>query len=295
MRNKTGAEMEGVIGALAETAISNLLGAVINLLKEKADVILNANDDLKNLQEKLKFYEKVIKDANCKPFLSRERDRELEGDFKDVLYDAEDIIEEYRSKIEVTKKDNGSTSTNKVCKCFDEHASFPLQLGNKIKKINERLDEIKKNWDMDLLKPKPKESSQGHIGGQDDNPRETTHHIGAQLPIGRENDKRVIVEKLLSNGSGESYVSIISIVGEGGIGKTTLAKMVFNEVEQQFGKRRWWVCISEKPNRMDLLRKILKEVCKESKARLDTSSVDLCYEIRTELRRERFLLVLDDV
>ncbi|KAF3775736.1 putative disease resistance RPP13-like protein 1 [Nymphaea thermarum] len=74
--------MARVIGALAETAISNLLGAVTNLLKEKADVILNANDDLKNLQEKLKFYQK-------------------------------DIIEEYRSKIEVTKKDNGSTSTNK--------------------------------------------------------------------------------------------------------------------------------------------------------------------------------------
>ncbi|KAF3775737.1 Disease resistance protein [Nymphaea thermarum] len=110
---RTGAEMVGVIGALAETAISNLLGAVTNLLKEKADVTLNANNDLKNLQEKLKFYQKVIKDADCKPFLSSERGRELEGDFKDVLYDAEDIIEEYRSQIEVTKKDNGSTSTNK--------------------------------------------------------------------------------------------------------------------------------------------------------------------------------------
>ncbi|XP_049931576.1 putative disease resistance protein RGA1 [Nymphaea colorata] len=92
-------------------------------------------------------------------------------------------------------------------------------------------------------------------------------------------------------------VSIISIVGEGGIGKTTLAKMVFSEVKQQFGECRWWVCISERPNRKDLLRKILKEVCKGSTAGLDciTSLSDLCTQIQSELWKNRFFLVLDDV
>ncbi|KAF3773730.1 Disease resistance protein [Nymphaea thermarum] len=156
---------------------------------------------------------------------------------------------------------------------------------------------------MDLLKPKPKESSQGHIGGEDDNPRETIHHIGAQPPIGRENDKRVIVEKLLSNGSGQSGmtekrdVSIISIVGEGGIGKTTLAKAVFSEVEQQFRERRWWVCVSERPSHRDLSRKILKEVYKGSTAGLEGVFYlsDLCRKLQDELLKKRFLLVLDDV
>ncbi|XP_031482955.1 putative disease resistance protein RGA3 [Nymphaea colorata] len=292
--------MAGVIGALAETAISNLLGAVTNLLKEKRDVILNANDDLKKLQRKLKIFQKAITDADRKPFLSKERDRDLEGDLKDVVYDAEDIIEEYQSKIEVSKKVHKRPWTA-LFHSVNEHVSFPCQLGNEIKEINERLDEIKKDWDMDLLKPKPKESSQGLIGGEVDNFRETTHHIGAQPPIGRENDKRVIVEKLLSIGSEQSSmteecdVSIISIVGEGGIGKTTLAKMVFSEVKQQFGGCRWWVCVSERPNRKDLLRKILKEVCKESKAGLDTSLNDLCTQIQSELWNKRFLLVLDDV
>ncbi|XP_049931577.1 putative disease resistance protein RGA3 [Nymphaea colorata] len=59
--------------------------------------------------------------------------------------------------------------------------------------------------------------------------------------------------------TGKRDVFIISIVGEGGIGKTTLAKIVFSEVKQQFEERRWWVCVSERPKGKDLLRKILKE------------------------------------
>ncbi|XP_049931587.1 putative disease resistance protein RGA3 [Nymphaea colorata] len=92
-------------------------------------------------------------------------------------------------------------------------------------------------------------------------------------------------------------VSIISIVGEGGIGKTTFAKMVFSEVKQQFKERRWWVCVSERPNHKDLLRKILKEVCKGSTAGLESmiSLSDLCKQIQSELWKKRFLLVLDDV
>ncbi|XP_031473648.1 probable disease resistance protein RF45 [Nymphaea colorata] len=169
--------MAGVIGALVETAISNLVGAVTNLLKEKTDVILNANDDLKKLRRELKIFQKAIKDADRKPFLSNERE---------------------------------------------------------------------KDWDMDLVRLKPKESSQGP--SEDDNPQETTHHIG-----------------------------------EGGIGKTTLAKMVFSEVEQQFRERSWWVCVSKRPNRKDLLRKILKEVCKGSRL------------LAVQIWNKRFLLILDDV
>ncbi|KAF3773734.1 Disease resistance protein [Nymphaea thermarum] len=92
-------------------------------------------------------------------------------------------------------------------------------------------------------------------------------------------------------------VSIISIIGEGGIGKTTLAKMVFSEVKPQFGEHRWWVCVSDRPNHEDLLRKILKEVCKGSTAGLEgiTSLSDLCTQIQSDLLKKRFLLVLDDV
>nr|VVW92073.1 unnamed protein product [Nymphaea colorata] len=79
--------------------------------------------------------------------------------------------------------------------------------------------------------------------------------------------------------------SIISIVGKGGIGKTTLANMVFNEIEQQFGERRWWVCVLERPNHKDLVRQILREVCKSSGEITDCSLTDLCKQLLNELSK----------
>ncbi|KAF3781721.1 putative disease resistance protein [Nymphaea thermarum] len=96
--------MEVAISNLVQTAIY----AVTNLLNEPKGYILNAKDDLEKLQMKLKKFQKEIKDADLKPFFSKERDRVLEAELKDVLYDAEDIIQGYQSKIEASKRDQQS-------------------------------------------------------------------------------------------------------------------------------------------------------------------------------------------
>ncbi|KAF3781720.1 hypothetical protein EJ110_NYTH36092 [Nymphaea thermarum] len=270
--------------AFAETAISDLLGSVTSLLKENINFVLNAEDDLKDLKMKLEHWQKDLKDADSVPFFSNDRNRYEQ--LKDVVYDAEDIIEKYRNKIELSKRDKvRKRSWTAAFSSINEHIFFPYQVGKKIKKFKQSLDGIK-------LEPTQKEGGKGTVGGENDNSRETTHHIGLQPPIGREDDKNVIVEKLLSENSLQNNmtekggVSIISIVGKGGIGKTAIAKMVFSEVEQQFGKHRWWVCVSERPSREDLLRKILKEVCKGSKTGLEaiTSLSDLCTQVQSELQ-----------
>nr|VVW83255.1 unnamed protein product [Nymphaea colorata] len=233
-------------------------------------------------------------------FFSTECNRELEFELKDVLYDAEDIIEGYRSKIEASKRDQvRKWSLTTTLSSHYEDVSFRYQLGNKIKRINERLDKIKKDWEMvNRLKTTPKGGGKDPVHGEHVNPKEATHHIGVQLPIGRENDKKVLVEMLSSNDfcskTEKGGASIISILGKGGIGKTTLANMVFNEVEQQIGERRWF-CVSERPNHKDLLQQILREVCKSSGENTHCSLTDLCTQLLNELSKEKILLVLDDV
>ncbi|XP_031504113.1 putative disease resistance protein RGA1 isoform X1 [Nymphaea colorata] len=275
---------------LAKAAISSLLSSV-DLIKAKFNAFKNAEGELKKLESKLEDIRAAIQTANRMPFFNNERVRDWVWKLKDVLYDAEDTIDEYRTSTSSGKKRKAIMSASKS---FNRY-----QLGNNMKSINERLEEIHRERET-LGLYKLFEATQSSGTGQ--NPtstkhyRETTSLISWQGTVGREVDKKRILESLqlrsFTHGT-KCNVSVISITGQGGIGKTTLAKMVFNEVEEEFGKNRWWVCVSEKPDLKELVRKILESVTEKSP---DYTQLELlCKCLKKELSDKRFLLVLDDV
>ncbi|XP_060667875.1 probable disease resistance protein At1g58390 [Ziziphus jujuba] len=57
-----------------------------------------------------------------------------------------------------------------------------------------------------------------------------------EVVIGREGDRMKILQLLLDTKSDHENVSVVNIVGHGGLGKTTLAQLVFNDekVEKHF-------------------------------------------------------------
>ncbi|KAF3776753.1 putative disease resistance protein [Nymphaea thermarum] len=89
-------------------------------------------------------------------------------------------------------------------------------------------------------------------------------------------------------------VPVISIVGIGGIGKTTLVRMVFNDVrvKEHFEGNTWWVCATEKPEAREMARRILEVITKESIPNLQLSI--LCEQLIANFSK-KFLLVLDDI
>ena len=113
--------------------------------------------------------------------------------------------------------------------------------------------------------------------------------------VGREVDKESIIHMLRSNDfDKEGDVSVIPIIWMGGLGKTTLAQLIFNDnrVTQHF-ESRMWVRVTVQ---FDLTR-ILKEMIQfHSKMELDAiHPSDLRPRLLEFLDGQRFLLVLDDV
>ncbi|KAF2319478.1 hypothetical protein GH714_016204 [Hevea brasiliensis] len=135
---------------------------------------------------------------------------------------------------------------------------YGLKMAHKIENVRSKLDEIaaSKKFHLDKLPEKTFPMIRE---------RKQTHSSLPQVVVGREDDKKKIIDFLLSSSHGED-VSIISIVGIGGLGKTTLAQLAYNDatVKSNF-KLKIWVCISENFDVKIIDEKILESLDEKPK------------------------------
>ncbi|EEC68192.1 hypothetical protein OsI_36158 [Oryza sativa Indica Group] len=124
----------------------------------------------------------------------------------------------------------------------------------------------------------------------------TSSVIYAPKIIGREQDKDNIVEKLLSmtSDSVATPVSILAIVGMGGLGKTTLAQLVYNDSRiQGFFDMHAWVCVSEQFDPTYITKSIISSLKKDNSDLLEVCSPH--ETLAKRIKQKMVLLVLDDV
>ncbi|GKV01561.1 hypothetical protein SLEP1_g14108 [Rubroshorea leprosula] len=111
--------------------------------------------------------------------------------------------------------------------------------------------------------------------------------------IGREDDVSNLVD-LLIDPSNKQPLSVISVVGMGGLGKTTLVKSVEKEekIREHFGKIMS-ICVSEDFNVKRILKNMLECLSKESCSIKSESAI--MKKIKEKLENKNYLLILDDV
>lgn len=120
----------------------------------------------------------------------------------------------------------------------------------------------------------------------------STSLVDESLVVGRNIEKAHIVAKLVP--AADRSLSSISIIGMGGLGKTTVAQLVYNddEVIRCFG-RRIWVSISRDFDVTRVTRSIIESTTQQSCTLMDLQSLQM--RIKQLLSVQRFLLILDDL
>ncbi|KAL0299903.1 UNVERIFIED_CONTAM: hypothetical protein Scaly_3065900 [Sesamum calycinum] len=124
----------------------------------------------------------------------------------------------------------------------------------KIKGLKERLDIIVKEKDRyDFIVNHP-------VAPQETTRVQSTSSIDLSEIQGREADKHVLVSKLMRGVSSrqEHGPHVISIVGTGGIGKTTLAQFYHDDCVVNCFELKIWVCVLMFTMRLRLLKQSLR-------------------------------------
>ncbi|KAH7676553.1 P-loop containing nucleoside triphosphate hydrolase protein, partial [Dioscorea alata] len=127
-----------------------------------------------------------------------------------------------------------------------------------------------------------------------ENKRVTTSSPSESKIYGRDHEFQQLIE-LLKEPKESGDVSVIPVVGMGGIGKTTLAQFVFNstEIANHFEKKSW-ICVSDYFNRLRVTKEILDSLSAVPFG--VTTNLDVLErEIKRLVTGKKFLLVLDDV
>ncbi|PHT52006.1 hypothetical protein CQW23_06468 [Capsicum baccatum] len=112
--------------------------------------------------------------------------------------------------------------------------------------------------------------------------------------VGCDDQKERLLEDLTGSYSGEPKV--MPIVGIGGIGKTTLAKEVYNHesILRRFDVRAW-ATVSHQHNIKEILLSLLQSTIKVDDTVKTKGEAELADMLQKSLKRKRYLIVLDDV
>ena len=232
------------------------------------------SEDMKKLELTMSTIQAVLLDAEEKQVKNPGLSVWL-GKLKDVFHDATDVLDEF--KCEALRKQVVKTYGNTSDQVFDSisYSSFnPLgfsyKMSHKIKGIRESLEELANNRALFNLEERFEDQNIGH------REREMTHSFVPDSDvIGRVDDKQNIIDLLMHPGN-NSTVSVIFIVGIGGMGKTTLAQWVYNDerIATNFDSRIW-VCVSEDFSVFKLAKEILKSARESRDGISENMSMDL--------------------
>ncbi|WVZ05688.1 hypothetical protein V8G54_019034 [Vigna mungo] len=287
---------ESFLFSIAESLIAKLASRAF----QEASRLVGLYDNVQDLTNTLSLVKAVLLDAQQKQEHNHQL-RQWLSQLKTVFSDAEDVLDEFECHTLRKKvvKAHGSTK-DKVSHFFSSSNPlvFRYKMAQQIKDISNRLDKVAADKHKFILQMSDVDTRVVHK-------RDMTYsRVSDSDVIGRKHDKEKIIELLMQQNPNDddTSLSVIPIVGIGGLGKTTLAKFVFNDKKiQECFPLKMWVCVSDDFDITQLIIKIINSANDSANApshQMNWNMLDpeqLQNELKNKLFGQKFLLVLDDV
>ncbi|KAK2414915.1 putative disease resistance RPP13 protein [Trifolium repens] len=248
---------------------------------------------VEELESTLDSINQVLDDAEIKQYQIPNVKKWL-GDVKHAMYEADQLLDEIATDAPLKKlKAESQPSTSHNIVNFIPTFTNPFE--SRIKDLIKSLHSLVEEKDKLQLK---NQTCVGNAVGFNSKPsgiEETTCLVDASGIYGRDGDKEEMIKILLSSENGSSnQTPIISIMGLGGMGKTTFAQLVYNDnkIDEHF-ELKAWVYVSESFDVVGLTKAIIKSFNSSA----DDESILNLLQLRLQqtLTGKKYLLVLDDI
>ncbi|CAN6219737.1 unnamed protein product [Urochloa humidicola] len=289
--------MGGVGEKIMVSALTGVMGPVLGKL---TSLIEKKYTELKNVRKKLDQLRKELMAINLaleKYAAMESRDVQVKAwmvEIRELAYDMEDSIDLFTHHVDHEPADTTGAK------------SFFHNNIRRLKKLHYRhkfAEEIKKfhvlvNQAYDSRKRYEFEEGNSSIPHPEIDPRLRAVFVEVEKLVGIEKPSQEIIGRLdEENPEKRRSCRVVSIVGPGGSGKTTLAKQVYEKIKDQFSCVAF-VSVSQKPNMNNLLLELQYQTGVDPKSMATMGSCSdqlLIDQLRSHLKDKRYLVVIDDV
>nr|XP_027076010.1 putative disease resistance protein RGA3 isoform X2 [Coffea arabica] len=287
--------------AVISATIQVALETAVSLATDRIGMLVGFKKDVASMTRSLRFINALLADAEERQQNQDRGVQEWLKSLEEVAYDAGNVLDELNYESLRHQVESRNQHKRKVC-CFfsfsNTNLAFRWRMASKVRGIKLKLNEINQEAsDLGLFERAVMTAALPAAADAGDKRNRQTDSVVAPM-IGRADDESKIVKMLLS--PSEKVVSCLPITGMGGLGKTTLAKSIYNnkQIDEHFNKKIW-VCVSKKAPILDLFKLILlqlteKKVEVEEKVEVEDRNV-IVGKIGNQLGGKRYFLVLDDV
>lgn len=277
--------------ALVSAVLQQLAVIIDREARQQIRLVRGVRKEFQKLTSKLQTVQTVLMDAEKRQVKEGGVRVWLEK-LRNISYDMDDVLDEWN--ISVLKfQINAPISRRKVCFIFPSSCLCLRQvvlhrdIAFKIKEINGDLDAVVRE----------KEIYNFSLTSSLEEPQrvKSNSFVDMSKIFGRDEEKNILAAKLLFDNCEErEEVPVISIIGMGGIGKTTLAQLAYNNNEMISSfEERIWVCVSDPFDKVKIAKAIVGALSGHVPNLVEPESLLGC--ICESISGKKFLLVLDDV